>query len=623
MQAQQKTDPAPAVPSNKLRVIVRIVLLYALFAALWILFSDRVLELVLNGQSRLMAANTVKGLIFVAVTSLLLFYILLRFSTQQTGEAAEKKARLPQNRTARGVLYAGIFLLAAVFVLIGATGIQHSRNSYREAAGRQLQSIAQLKASQLEGWLTERYADTRLAGSSPAFNTLLMQWRQGGNPALGEQLRAHLEAYRSTYRYREILICDAQGNILLRTGADSSHGLTAELHDTVNRSIASGETLATDFFIMHEPPPAHVHLDFVAPLRLTEDKKTADAAIVLRADVEATIYAYLQSWPVPSDSAETVLFQQEGDRVRHLNKLRHKPDLSFSHATSMANKKLPAVQALASDYLPGDLLEGEDYRGMPIMGAAQPVAGTTWWVLAKINRDEILRPAHRDALWIGFASLLTWLVSATLAILLLQRRELQHSQQQRHEQARQLNALKLLSEIAYGSADVIFAKDRQGRYTLYNRAACAYVGKTEDQIIGQDDTAVYPPEQAARVRAHDLRVMDENRVMSMEDTFDTLAGTRTFLAIKGPLHDEAGNVIGMYGIARDITERKTNEETLRRSNEELQRFNRAMIGRELEMIRLKREVNQLAAALGQQPPYELSAMDDTNVAPHKQKDSRP
>jgi PAS domain S-box-containing protein len=318
---------------------------------------------------------------------------------------------------------------------------------------------------------------------------------------------------------------------------------------------------------------------------------------------------------VPSKSAETVLFHREGDKVHHLSRLRHHEGDPLGHRTPMAPQLL-TTQALSGNYLPGDQLEGVDYRGVPVMGAAQPIADTSWWLVAKIDKEEVFSPAYRDAMWIIFVSLMTWLASATLAVLLLQRRELQHSQQHRHEQARQLNALKLLSEIAYGSADAIFAKDRQGRYLMFNRAACAYVGKTEDQVIGQDDTAVYPAEQAARVRAHDMRVMDENRVMSMEDTFDTLGGARTFLAIKGPLHDEAGNVIGMYGIARDITERKTNEENLRRNNEELQRFNRAMIGREIEMIRLKREVNTLAAALKQPPPYDLSAMDDAPAAPH-------
>lgn len=55
----------------------------------------------------------------------------------------------------------------------------------------------------------------------------------------------------------------------------------------------------------------------------------------------------------------------------------------------------------------------------------------------------------------------------------------------------------------------------------------------------------------------------------------------------------------------DITERKQAEEKLRATNNELERFNRAMVGRELRMIALKKEVNQLCTQAGQPPPYSL------------------
>lgn len=609
----------PAVPRATLRAIVRIVLIYAVFAALWILFSDRAVETLLRGSAELAMANTLKGLLFVSVTSLLLFYFLLRFAARghSDDEASRKTGDSPaQGRGRRGSIYFSIFLLAAVFVFLGTIGIQQSRDSYRESAGKQLQSITQLKVQQIEDWLHERHSDSQLASDSPLFNEVLPQWRRNGDPDARAKLVARLEDFRAAYNYSDVLLCDAQGNLLLQAGPATHHADNDVLRETVQRAVASGSILMTGFYVMHDPPPTHVHLNFVAPLKPASGQKPADAAIVLQTDINSSVYSYLQTWPVPSKSAETILFHQDGDIVHYLNELRHRKGTALSIRLPLSNTKLLATQALGLDYLPGDLLEGVDYRGVPVMGAAQPIAGTSWWLLAKIDKEEVFSPAHRDALWIVFVSLMTWLASATLAVLLLQRRELRYSQQKQYEQASQLNAMKLLSEIAYGSADAIFAKDRQGRYLMFNRAACAYTGKTEDQVIGQDDTAVYPAEQAARVRVHDMQVMDENRVMSMEDTFDTLAGARTFLAIKGPLHDEAGNVIGMYGIARDITERKTNEENLRRNNEELQRFNRAMIGREMEMIRLKREVNKLAAALRQPPPYDLSAIDEASAAPH-------
>jgi PAS domain S-box-containing protein len=57
--------------------------------------------------------------------------------------------------------------------------------------------------------------------------------------------------------------------------------------------------------------------------------------------------------------------------------------------------------------------------------------------------------------------------------------------------------------------------------------------------------------------------------------------------------------VQVIGLSQEITERKHAEEALRAANEELTRFNTLMVGRELRMIELKREVNELCASNGQ------------------------
>jgi PAS domain S-box-containing protein len=71
------------------------------------------------------------------------------------------------------------------------------------------------------------------------------------------------------------------------------------------------------------------------------------------------------------------------------------------------------------------------------------------------------------------------------------------------------------------------------------------------------------------------------------------------------IHDAAGQVAGAIESLRDITERKHMEEDLRRNLEELERFNKLAIGREIKMIQLKQEINELMSQMGHGEKYKI------------------
>jgi PAS domain S-box-containing protein len=135
-----------------------------------------------------------------------------------------------------------------------------------------------------------------------------------------------------------------------------------------------------------------------------------------------------------------------------------------------------------------------------------------------------------------------------------------------------MNTLRLIEAIADGSEDAVFAKDLSGRYLLFNRAASRFVGKPATEVVGRDDRAIFPPEQADMIQLLDRRVVEEDCVRSMEERLDTADGVRVFLATKGPLRDEEGRVFGIFGISRDITTQKRAEAALRENMELLRLF---------------------------------------------------
>ena len=129
--------------------------------------------------------------------------------------------------------------------------------------------------------------------------------------------------------------------------------------------------------------------------------------------------------------------------------------------------------------------------------------------------------------------------------------------------AAELQALSLLSAIVDGSDAAIFAKDLDGRYILFNRAAGEFVGQAPEDVLGRDDRALFPPEQAEQLAVFDREVIAAEQLIIREEVLTSAAGDRVLLGTKGPLRDEAGRITGVFGIARDITERKQGENALR------------------------------------------------------------
>lgn len=125
----------------------------------------------------------------------------------------------------------------------------------------------------------------------------------------------------------------------------------------------------------------------------------------------------------------------------------------------------------------------------------------------------------------------------------------------------------LLRAVAEAASDAIFVKDRAGRYLLINPAAARFVGKTPDGVLGQDDTTLFGERDARIVMDHDRRVMESGLAETSEEELTAAGTTRVYLATKAPYRDREGEVIGVVGISRDITERTQAEKALRVRND--------------------------------------------------------
>lgn len=130
----------------------------------------------------------------------------------------------------------------------------------------------------------------------------------------------------------------------------------------------------------------------------------------------------------------------------------------------------------------------------------------------------------------------------------------------------------ILNAINESSCLLIFVKDRLGRYLVANPATLQVIGMPAEGVIGHTDLDFTPNAGlAAQIMANDRRVMQTGEMLSYEEVANfSNDDKRIYLSIKFPYRDEVGNIIGLIGVATDITERKESEEALKRSEAALE-----------------------------------------------------
>ncbi len=124
-------------------------------------------------------------------------------------------------------------------------------------------------------------------------------------------------------------------------------------------------------------------------------------------------------------------------------------------------------------------------------------------------------------------------------------------------------ASDLLAKIGEATPDLIYAKDLQSRMIFANRAVLAVLGKNWEEIRGRSDDEWHDdPVEGRKFVEADARVMASGETEELEENLTGVSGPQTYLSSKSPLRAQDGTVIGIFGISKNITERK-NEERLR------------------------------------------------------------
>ncbi|HEY64054.1 MAG TPA: response regulator [Caldilineae bacterium] len=153
-------------------------------------------------------------------------------------------------------------------------------------------------------------------------------------------------------------------------------------------------------------------------------------------------------------------------------------------------------------------------------------------------------------------------------------RLLRETQRTARELAEERNLLRTVID---NVPDHIYVKDCEGHFLIANEALVKFLQvESPEAIIGKTCFDLLPPNEAAQCHASDQEILQTGRPIINYESQTMVGETPKWLLItKVPLRDRDGNIIGIVGINKDITERKEAEEELKRAKEAAEAATRA------------------------------------------------
>ncbi len=122
--------------------------------------------------------------------------------------------------------------------------------------------------------------------------------------------------------------------------------------------------------------------------------------------------------------------------------------------------------------------------------------------------------------------------------------------------------------VTEGTSDAVWAKTVDGHYQLVNAAGSRMFGFPAHDIIGSTDVVLFGQQTASGIRARDLDAIASGTTISGDSTArDSQGVMRQYVTTRTPWRDSDGNIIGLIGVARDVTDRVRAERSLRTSEE--------------------------------------------------------
>ncbi len=459
-----------------------------------------------------------------------------------------------------------VFIFIFLSICIGIGGhyfFESQKEDIKMEKQNELSAIADLKVEQIVNWRKDRMADAEAIYANPFMLKSVKIWLENGMPRQsGDEILQWMDSLKKLYQYHSILLIDSKRNVRLSLPVESGK-IGKHANELFSEAISSHKVIFSDLHTAEHIKD--IHLDFVIPLHAKKgNNNTFLGVFLIRIDPYMFLFPLIQTWPTPGQTAETLLVRREGSEVVFLNELRHKKGTALTLRFSLSEEKLPA--AMAAQGKEG-VVEGIDYRGAPVLAALRSIPDSPWFLIAKIDQEEIYKPVNRRAWFIGIIVGISILASA-LGVGLVWRH--QRAGFYRREYELELQQEELLRRYEYLSRyanDIILLLDHDFKIIEANERAVEAYGYTYDELLRLELNDLRSPETQS-VFSSQMKKVRELNGMVFETLHKHKDGTSFPVEASSRIVEIKGKEFYQC-IIRDISERKEAEDALRDSEEKL------------------------------------------------------
>ena len=461
-------------------------------------------------------------------------------------------------------------LLLGLDLLVGAWFFQAQQLQQEHVVADQLTTIGKLKVKEITDWRQRMVDEAALLTESPFFARGMELYLQDPQVENAQTLLNRIRSITTHYHYPGVLLLNPQGEVVVSYGPFGGLSKSSGLEPLVARAMQERLAVLSDLYI--DDRVDGIFLAVATPLfRNGQNGEDLLGAVVLVCDPERFLFPLIRNWPVPSETAESLLVRADGNDVLYLNELRHKPGSAMQLRIPRSTLQTPAEAAVNGKT---GIVRGTDYRGEKVISHVQSVPDSPWFFVSKIDEIEAFASWRSQSLLLiaAFSGIAALLLALGLAI--LQRNRKKHYRQLFTAEQQLRHNAERSGVILRGIADAIIVTDYVGHIELLNPVAeeltgwenAAALGKPLAEIFnvvdGKSGEKVEDP--VVRVLRDGKRVEFGNRPLLVRKD-----GHKLPIAESGaPLHDDRGNITGVVLVFRDrskVVEAKRVEEVLQRS----------------------------------------------------------